>query len=94
MAAMQSQSVNPSLGSGDGDAVTDSFKNGVIHAVRVEVLAFTKAGGMVMFNEKADANEGGVQQPARHVAQEGYGVPVPRTGCPLHSSYPRHAGPI
>ena len=31
-------SVNPSVGSGDGDAVTDSFKDGVIHAVWVEVL--------------------------------------------------------
>ena len=31
-------SVNPSVGSGDGDAATDSFKDGVIHAVRVEVL--------------------------------------------------------
>ena len=38
-------SVNPSVGSGDGDAVTDSFKDGVIHAVRVEVLAFRKAVG-------------------------------------------------
>ena len=52
---LQSQSVNPSVGNGDGDAVTDSFKYGVIHAVWVEVLAFRKAGGMVMFNEKADA---------------------------------------
>ena len=33
---MKSQSVNPSVGSGDGDALTDSFNNGVIHAVRVE----------------------------------------------------------
>ena len=38
MAAMQSQLVNPSVGSGDGDAATDRFKDGVIHAVRVEVL--------------------------------------------------------
>ena len=38
MAAMQPQSVNPSVGGGDGDAVTDSFKDGVIHAVWVEVL--------------------------------------------------------
>ena len=52
---MQSQSANPSVGSGDGDAATDSYMGGVIHAVRVEVLAFRKAGGMVMFNEKADA---------------------------------------
>jgi len=52
---MQSQSVNPSVGSDDGDAATNSFKDGVIHAVWVEVLAFRKAGGMVMFNEKADA---------------------------------------
>ena len=55
MAAMQSQSVNPSAGSGDGNAATDSFKDGVIHAVRVEVIAFRKAGAMVMLNEKADA---------------------------------------
>ena len=54
-AAIRCQSVNPSVGSGDGDAVTDSFEDGVIHAARVEVLAFRKAGGMVMFNEKADA---------------------------------------
>ena len=52
---MKSQSVNPSVGSGDGDAVTESFKDGVIEAVWVEVLAFMKAGGMVMFNEKAYA---------------------------------------
>ena len=55
MAAMKSQPANPSVGSGDGDAVTDSFKDGVIHALWVEVLVFRKAGGMVMFNEKADA---------------------------------------
>ena len=55
MAAMQSQSVNPSASSGGGNAATDSFKDGVVHAVRVEVLAFSKAGGMVMFTEKADA---------------------------------------
>ena len=30
MPAMQPQSVNTSVGSGDGDAVTDSFKDGVI----------------------------------------------------------------
>ena len=54
MTAMQSQSVNPSVGSGDGDAVTDSVIDGVIHAVWVEVLAFRKASEMVMFNEKAD----------------------------------------
>ena len=52
---MQSQSVNPSAGSGDGNATTDSFKDGVVHAVRVEVLAFRMAGGMVMFSEKEDA---------------------------------------
>ena len=28
----------PLVGSGDGDAATDSFKDAVIHAVRVEVL--------------------------------------------------------
>ena len=55
MVATQSQSVNPSVGSGDGDAVTDSFKDGVIHARRVAVLGFRKADGMVIFNEKADA---------------------------------------
>ena len=55
MAAMQAQSVNPSASSGGGNAATDSFKDGVVHAVRVEVLAFRKAGGMVMSNEKADA---------------------------------------
>ena len=55
MVATQSQSVNPSVGSGDGDAATDSFKYGVIHALRVEVLAFRKVVAMVMFNEKADA---------------------------------------
>ena len=44
-----------SVVNGDGDVVTDSFKDGVIHAVLVEVLAFKKAAGMVMFNEKADA---------------------------------------
>ena len=38
-------------------------------------------------------DEGCVQQPARHVAQLGHGVPVPRTGCPPRSSYPRQAGP-
>ena len=98
MAAMQSQSVNPSVGSDDGDAATNSFKDGVIHAVWVEVLAFRKAGGMVMFNEKADAK--GVMKAVynnplrRHVAQRGHGVPVPRTGCPPRSSYPRHAGPV
>ena len=32
------KSVNPSVGSGDSDAATDSFKDGIIHAVRVEVL--------------------------------------------------------
>ena len=52
---MQSQSVHPSVVNGDGDVVTDSFKDGVIHAVLVEVLDFKKAAGMVMFNEKADA---------------------------------------
>ena len=98
MVATQSQSVNPSVGSGDGDAATNSFKDGVIHAVWVEVLAFRKAGGMVMFNEKADAK--GVMKAVynnplrRHVAQRGHGVPVPRTGCPPRSSYPRHAGPV
>ena len=55
MAAMQSQSVNPSAGSGDGNAATDSFKDGVVHAVQIEVLAFRRAGGMVTFNEKVDA---------------------------------------
>ena len=55
MAAARSQSVNPSAGSGDGNEATNIFKGGVVHAVRVEVLAFRKAGGMVMFNEKADA---------------------------------------
>ena len=45
----------PFRGSDDGDAATNRFKDGVIHAVWVEVLAFRKAGGMVMFNEKADA---------------------------------------
>ena len=55
MPAMQPQSVNTSVGSGDGDAVTDSFKDGVIHARRVAVLGFRKADGMVIFNEKADA---------------------------------------
>ena len=91
------KSVNPSVGSGDGDSATDNFKDGVIHAVRVEVLAFRKAGGMVMFNEKADANdEGCVQQPVRYAAQQGHGIPVPRTGCPPRSinSYPRYAGTI
>ena len=94
---MQSQSVNPSVGSGDGDAVTDSFEDGVIHAVWVEVLDFRKAGEMVMFNEKGGRqrrDEGCVQQPARHEAQQGHGVPVPRTGCPPRSTYPRHAGPV
>ena len=43
------------MGSGDGGAATDSFKDGIIHAVWVEVIAFSKAGGMVMFNEKTDA---------------------------------------
>ena len=55
IAAMQSQSVNPSAGSVGGNAATDSFKDGVVNAVRVEVLAFRKAGGMVIFNENADA---------------------------------------
>ena len=55
MAAVQSQSVNLSAGSGDGNAATDSFKDGVVHAVHVEVLALRRAGGMVMFSEKADA---------------------------------------
>ena len=49
-AAIRCQSVNSSVGSGDGDAVIDSFKDGVI-----EVLAFRKACGMVMFNEKTGA---------------------------------------
>ena len=44
-----------SVGRSDGDAVTDSFKDGVIHTVWVDVLAFGKAIGMVMFDEKADA---------------------------------------
>ena len=43
------------MGSGDVDAVADSFVDGVLHAVWVEVLAFRKASDMVMFNEKADA---------------------------------------
>ena len=88
----------PFRGSDDGDAATNRFKDGVIHAVWVEVLAFRKAGGMVMFNEKADAK--GVMKAVynnplrRHVAQRGHGVPVPRTGCPPRSSYPRYAGPV
>ena len=52
---MQSQSVNPSAGRGYGNAATDSFKDGVVHAVPVDVLAFRNTSGMVMFNEKADA---------------------------------------
>ena len=52
---MQSQSVNPSVGSSDGDAVTHSFEGSVTHTVWAEVLALRKAGGIVMFNEKADA---------------------------------------
>ena len=87
MAAKQSQSVKPLAGSGDGNSATDSFKGGVVHAVRFEVLAFRKAGGMVMFNEKADAK--GVIK-----AVYNNGVPVPRTGCPPRSSYPRHTGQV
>lgn len=34
---------------------TDSFQDDVVHAVRVEVLAFRKAGGMLMLNYNADA---------------------------------------
>ena len=46
--------MHPSVGSGNGDAATDSFKDDVIHALRVDVVAFRKAGGMVMSNEKTD----------------------------------------
>ena len=38
IAAMQSQSVNPSVGSSDVDAAADSFNDGVIHGEGVEVL--------------------------------------------------------
>ena len=38
MAAMQSQSVNPSVGSGDVDAAAGSFNDVVIHGDQVEVL--------------------------------------------------------
>eukprot|EP00904_Undaria_pinnatifida_P011808 jgi/Undpi1/7758/HiC_scaffold_23.g10231.m1 len=55
MAAMQSRSVNPPADSGDGNTATGSLKDGVVYAVRVELLAFRKVGGMLMFNEKADA---------------------------------------
>ena len=75
------------MGSGDVDAVADSFVDGVLHAVWVEVLAFRKASDMVMFNEKADAK--GVIK-----AVYNNGVPVPRTGCPPRSSYPRHTGQV
>ena len=54
-AQMQSQSVNPSEGSGDGDAATNSFMVGIIHAVRAEVLAFGMVGAMLMLNDKTDA---------------------------------------
>ena len=47
--------MNPSAGSRDGNAATDSFTDGVVHAVRVEVLAFRKVGGMLMLNETTDA---------------------------------------
>lgn len=36
------------------DAASDSFKDGVFHAVRVEVLSFRQTDGMVMLDEKAD----------------------------------------
>ena len=52
---MQCQSAHSLVGICDGDVVTDSFKNGVIHAVGIEVLALKKVGGMAMFNEMADA---------------------------------------
>ena len=38
IAAMQSQSVNPSVGSSDVDAAADSFNDGVVHGERDEVL--------------------------------------------------------
>ena len=43
------------MDSGDGNMATDSFQDDVVHAVRVEVLAFRKAGGMLMLNYNADA---------------------------------------
>lgn len=36
-------------------AVTDTFEDGVVHAVWGEVLAFRKAGRMVMFDEEVGA---------------------------------------
>ena len=45
MAAMQSQSVNPSGGSGDVDAAADSFNDGVIHGEGVEVLVSGRSVG-------------------------------------------------
>ena len=53
--AMQSQSVNPSAGSGDGNAATDSFKEGRWDG------DVQREGG----RQKRD--EGCAQQPARHV---------------------------
>ena len=39
-------SVNPSVGGGDGDAVTDSFKDSVIHSVWVDVLVSGRLLGL------------------------------------------------
>ena len=55
MAAIQSQSVNPSVGGGDGDAF-DRQLQGWRYSRRMSRGArFRKAGGMVMFNEESDA---------------------------------------
>ena len=88
MAAMQSQPVNPSVGSGDGDAATDSFKDGVIS------FPEGRWDGDVQREGGRQRRDEDYVQPARHVEQSGHGVPVPRTGCPPRSTYPRHAGPV
>ena len=94
---MQPQSVKPSVGRGDGDAVTDSFKDVVIHAVWVEVLAFRKTGGVVMLNEMVDAK--GVMKavhnnPLNMWRKKAMEFPYLARVAPSRSSYPSHAGPV
>ena len=92
----QSQSVNTPAGNSDGDAATDGFKDGVIHAVRLEVFSFRKAGGMVKFDERRGGKGvvKAVNNPLGMWRNRDMGCPYLPQVTPQRSCYPRYAGPV